>query len=142
MTTMMMETTTTPLITTAAATTTAVAAAPEAYRRKPLEKLVGALLLDKVFREGFMCNASQRPLAVQYYNQTYFRRFGEPLAALNTAEETLIMSLPTTSLQEFCQVLEAILVEAEEKPRKVAIAAAAASTRSLRETRVRDESAA
>ena len=34
------------------------------YRRKPLEKMVGALLLDKVFRESFLSNPTSRAEAV------------------------------------------------------------------------------
>ena len=79
------------------------------YRRKPLEKLVGALLLDKVFRDSFLQNPEMRPQVVSGYNASYKRRFGEALIALTSSEESLIMSLPTNTLQNFCDALETVL---------------------------------
>lgn len=79
------------------------------YRRKPLEKMVGALLLDRVFRESFLSNPTSRPDAVACYSQSYLRRFGEPLIALTPAEEALIASIHTDSIQQFCEVLDSEL---------------------------------
>ena len=79
------------------------------YRRRPIEKLVGALLLDRAFRETFLPNPAHRLEVVAQYGESYRRRFGEKLIELTPAEQTLIVSLPTESLQAFCEKLEAIL---------------------------------
>lgn len=85
------------------------------YRRKPLEKMVGALLLDRVFRESFISNPTSRPDAVACYSQSYLRRFGEPLIELTPAEEALIASILTDSIQRFCEVLDRELEEDEAR---------------------------
>ena len=81
------------------------------YRRKPLEKMVGALLLDRIFRKSFLSNPTSRPNTVVCYSQSYLKRFGEPLIALTPAEEALIASISTNSIQQFCEVLDRELEE-------------------------------
>jgi len=67
---------------------------------------VGALLLDKVFRESFLANPINRPEAVASYSQSYLRRFGETLPELTRAEQTLIASIQSDTIQHFCEVLD------------------------------------
>lgn len=77
--------------------------------------MVGALLLDKVFRENFMSNPATRPDELTLYSQSYLRRFGEHLTELNPAEEALIASIHTNSIQQFCEILDRELSLDEEQ---------------------------
>lgn len=71
--------------------------------RSRLDRLTGALMLDKAFRESFL---TDRLGAIQNYNLSYALRFRERPIELNDDEQQLILSLSATSVPDFVEQLE------------------------------------
>lgn len=71
--------------------------------RSRMDKLTGALMLDRVFRESFL---SDRVSAIQNYNVSYAQRFKERPIDLNDDELALVLSLPADSIESFVTALE------------------------------------
>lgn len=87
------------------------------FKRSRLEKLVGALLLDRAFRESFLTSDPVgRITAIENYNQSYARRYGENLVQLSLEEKQLVGSLGADTLTQFCQQLELTLEETAKFP--------------------------
>jgi hypothetical protein len=71
--------------------------------RSRMDKLTGALMLDRVFRESFL---SDRISAIRNYNVSYAQRFKERPIDLNDEELALVLSLPADSIESFVAALE------------------------------------
>lgn len=71
--------------------------------RSRMDKLTGALMLDRVFRESFL---SDRVSAIRNYNVSYAQRFKERPIDLNDEELALVLSLPADTIESFVTALE------------------------------------
>ncbi len=67
-----------------------------------LDRLVGALLLDRSMKENFLAD---RLGAIERYNQGYARRFAQKPVELDEGERQLVSSLPANSVNEFVSLL-------------------------------------
>lgn len=71
--------------------------------RSRMDKLTGALMLDRIFRDSFLLD---RVSAIRNYNVSYAQRFKERPIDLNDEELNLVLSLPADSIESFVAALE------------------------------------
>lgn len=71
--------------------------------RNRMDRLTGALMLDRVFRDSFLQNRAE---AIRNYNSSFANRFRERPIDLNDEELALVLSLPDDSIESFVTALE------------------------------------
>jgi len=75
-----------------------------------IDQLTVAIATDGQLRGEFMAN---RLGAIESYNRGYARRFGESPITLNDEERRLVATLPAGSIQQFYEVMVAVLDQIE-----------------------------